>query len=85
MAIKGTISIPRTLTDERGVEYIQFEHIDLDELDAEVETKPEDKPADWATLRGVSGVSSQTKAQNQAAYVLGRIFGTEPPPAKSKK
>lgn len=82
---KGTISILRELTDEHGVKYFQFEHIELDELDADAETKPEDKPADWAALRGVTGVSSQAKAQNQAAYILGRIYGTEPPPTESKK
>lgn len=82
---KGAIAILREITDEHGVKCLQLEHIELDELDADAEAKPEDKPTDWAALRGASGVSSQTKAQNQAGYLMARILGTEAPPVKSKK
>lgn len=66
---EGEICVTRTGSDG-GIEWSQQENIPLADSAGTEDTTP-----DWAAIRVALGVSSQTKAQNVAGYLLARALG----------
>lgn len=66
----GEMCVIRDSLDGQGIAWQQQDNIQIGEAGGS-----EDATPDWAAIRAALGVSSQTKAQNVAGYLLARLLG----------